>query len=172
MLRLRQLCTGRRRVRCRSARLAHPVHITAVRFGRQQQHGSSSGKAPERIGALTQQHLAAQAFYASLETTEGDLVLEPMPSGSTQPTDVGHDSIAEQNAIDRPVDVAFSSDFAQMHDFRLDQHPTAPDLVRVLGLARAWVGAQDLADVALPALSRIKLSAARYQHFEFAFHHR
>ncbi len=59
-----------------------------------------------------------------------------MPPRSTQPTDVGHDSIAEQNSIDCPVDISFGPNFAQVHEFRLDQRRLLTAYVPGTG----WVG--------------------------------
>ncbi len=81
----------------------------------------SSGDAPHRVGALANQHLATLAFDAGLEATQSDLVLQVIPQGPTQPTDVGHYSIAQENSIDRPIDISFGPNFAHVHDATLDQ---------------------------------------------------
>ena len=124
LLRALPLCVPCGRIRCRSTRFAHSAHVTVVSLGWQEQHCSSSGDAPHNVGALAKQHLATRAFDARLKATQCDLVLEVIPQGSTQPTDVGHYSIAQQNSIDRPVDISLGPNLAHVHDATLDQrHP-------------------------------------------------
>ena len=114
-------CVDCLRIRCRSTRFAHPARVTVVSLGWQQQHCSPSGEPQHCARALTEQHLATLAFDARLKTTQRDLVVEMLPPRSTQPTDVGHYSIAVQNSIDRPVDISLGPNLAHIHEFRLDQ---------------------------------------------------
>lgn len=65
--------------------------------------------------------MATLAFDARLKATQRDFLVEVMSPRSTQPTDVGHYSIAKKNSIDGPVDISLGPNFAQVHDSRLDQ---------------------------------------------------
>ena len=118
-------CVSCGRIRCRSTRFAHPARVTVVSLGWQQQHSSSSGEVPHCARALAKQHVATVAFDARLKATQRDLLVELMPPRSAEPTDVGHYSIAEQNSIDRPVDISLGPNLAHVHEFRLDPAPRA-----------------------------------------------
>ncbi len=72
---------------------------------------------------MAELHLATQACNTSLKAAQCNLRLQPMSSRPTKSAHVHHDEIPEQNAIDRPVDVPFAPDFAEMHAFMLGQHP-------------------------------------------------
>jgi len=65
--------------------------------------------------------LATLGFDSSLETAQRDAALQLMASRSTQPAHVHNQSLTEQNAFDRPVDVSFRSHVARMHIFTLGQ---------------------------------------------------
>ena len=70
---------------------------------------------------MTELHLATQAFDTSLKTAECNLRLQPTSPRSTKSAHVHHDAIPEENATDRPFDVSFAPDFAEMHTSMLGQ---------------------------------------------------
>lgn len=71
---------------------------------------------------MAELHLATQAFDSSLKVAECKLRLQPTSSRSTEAAHLHDDAIPEQKAIDRPFDVSFAPDFAEMHAFMLGQH--------------------------------------------------